>query len=1017
MKKKVTYAIGYIRQSPFAQELKELKLRYETEVELGNANKASTLALGLSDLLIAQVDEIDPDLPDHVQEEDTRKYLERAIYYSKKAISMLQKKKESHFQHDLVSAYYNLCQCQLSLQDFTSAIRYGLVAASYMPADNCDKHKLQSIYKSVADAYFIKGIDPHVSRYNDFLHAFEYYQKEKALIDIMTLDDVDRDPTILPQLNRSSNFNLGVVCSKMMAKDKIVMAEGFLRQAIEQAQKLQDLANEKRTWWELGNHFRRTSQDSFVKGCQVKEMNIIRHHGFKDDEPPCLEERIKFHLEFEEFQESHRLCKRYKELLILEYREYYEAIYDLIVESEQLISRYKEKSQSNINTLNSTIEKVALLQELTVIQMDNQMLRAAVKSADRGLQDLKHCYNSSSQTAILYLELLELKLDALWQLRESNIETYININNQSLEFIETHIRNPKEKLEQKRDMYKQRTLIHTYFNQETRSNHFKELWMEANAKCEKQSASKDNIQADISNKSQLDFGTRITPSHKALLNMNSSIIQVCVLLPEPLNIHITCYDTGLSINWLIEEIKTKTWQIHGYEPIISQLQSEDSDIMHSDSIGDVIFQQNQIVKAITTGTVLKSILEIYLNACERSNIEPSPSIRRSFSNVEHGKVPLKGLLSTEQIPIIKQVLERVNLINELDLSYNYLSNVYRKKKKQSYLPITDTGNKDLKTLLTSSKTPNEINLGNNELDITGVKCLIEVFKNSDIARISLAFNPIGPQLVEEIPNMISAFPNLRMLNLESTALGGQTTVSEELKKLYQAMSLSDIPYLITINLSGNHFQHNMLSIWTSLLSSIKRLDKLHLTGITSDTKWNDFMSFSETSLRGIDCSFSSEKILDMDNIQQLLSSGKRLTELDLSGYGLTAADVTCLCQGSQYQSNFKHLSLDHNDIGDHGLKALYDKFKLCKIKQLNLSFCGLTSESTYVIAQWGLSGLVEEMNITGNDIFATEQELEHFFDLYSLGEAKISLDLENHLEDKTLPRMIQRQVKQLVTPF
>ncbi|KAG1452059.1 hypothetical protein G6F56_007921 [Rhizopus delemar] len=96
MGKKVTYAIGYSRQSPFAQELKEQKSRYETELELGHEFKAATIALEISDLLIAQVDEIDPDLPSHVQEQDTRNYLVKAIYYSKKAIGMFQKKKNEY---------------------------------------------------------------------------------------------------------------------------------------------------------------------------------------------------------------------------------------------------------------------------------------------------------------------------------------------------------------------------------------------------------------------------------------------------------------------------------------------------------------------------------------------------------------------------------------------------------------------------------------------------------------------------------------------------------------------------------------------------------------------------------------------------------------------------------------------------------------------------------------------------------------------------------------------------------
>lgn len=113
MGKKVTYAIGLIRQSPFAQELKEQKSRYETEIELGNEKKAAMIALEISDLLIAQVDEIDPELPLHVQEQDTKQYLLKAVHYCKKAIKMFQKDKENRdTQHDLVryTTFVQLCK-------------------------------------------------------------------------------------------------------------------------------------------------------------------------------------------------------------------------------------------------------------------------------------------------------------------------------------------------------------------------------------------------------------------------------------------------------------------------------------------------------------------------------------------------------------------------------------------------------------------------------------------------------------------------------------------------------------------------------------------------------------------------------------------------------------------------------------------------------------------------------------------------------------------------------------------
>ncbi|KAG0792046.1 hypothetical protein G6F16_004657 [Rhizopus arrhizus] len=1006
MGKKVTYAIGLIRQSPFAQELKEQKSRYETEIELGNEKKAAMIALEISDLLIAQVDEIDPELPLHVQEQDTKQYLLKAVYYCKKAIKMFQKDKENRdTQHDLVSAYYNLCQCHLSLEDFQSAIRYGSVAASYMPKEEQNKHKLQMIYKAIADAYFMKAIDPDESRHDDFLHAFNYYMKERSILETMTLDDVDRDPTVLPQLIRSSKFNLGVVCSKLPHKSEL--AEGFLKAAVEDAQALKDYANEKKTWWELGNHYRRMHQDHLVKGCQVREMNIIRQHGFAEDEPLCLEERIKFHLEMKEFSECYRLCKRYKEVLGLEHQEYYTNIQKLIKEVEQLTQTYEQKSKNGTHTLENACQKAVLLHELAMIQLDNQMYRVAIKSADEGLYNLNNFKHSTISIIHLYIKLLEVKSESQWQLRENNIETYISISNQTLKFIEKHIKNARLRLEQKITVYKRRIDIHTYYNQEHRVNRFKKILREIEIEHEKLSDVTRNDPMELDNNESrrlntLGFGDRITPSHKTLLKIETLTIQVNVLLPEPVIIRILCYDLNLTMKWLIDETKKRTWQLYGHEPIISNIRTQDNDVFLNDIIQDVITEPNQEVDAIVTGITLKSALDIYLNACERLNITPSYAIRKLLTNVRHGNIPLKGSLTKEQIPVIQQVLQRINLINELDLSSNFLSD------------------NDVQILLKDCKIPNEINLSNNRITVSTVQLITDIFSDSDLARISLSFNPIGPQIIQEVPKMISHFPNLRALNFEGTCLGKHMQVDESIKDLYKCMIQSDVPYLITLNLSGNHFEKDMLSIWTSLLVYIERLDKLHLSGVSSDTKWNNFALLSTTSLRGLDYSYSAGGILDTNDINELLSTGKRLTELDLSGCALTVQDLIHLCRDIQYCSNFKLLSFQHNTtMSDEGLQRLYQAFKQCKISKLDVSYCGLTSKSAVTLAQWASEGTIKEMTITGNDLFPTEHQFSQFIEMYANSDTKVTLDFaeSSFIENKMIPSWMLRKAKQPTTPF
>lgn len=164
-------------------------------------------------------------------------------------------------------------------------------------------------------------------------------------------------------------------------------------------------------------------------------------------------------------------------------------------------------------------------------------------------------------------------------------------------------------------------------------------------------------------------------------------------------------------------------------------------------------------------------------------------------------------------------------------------------------------------------------------------------------------------------------------------------------------------------------------------------------------------------MRGIDYSYSPDKILNIQDIQQLLVSGQRLAELDLSGCGLTAQEMTRLCQGNEYHTNLKYVSFQYNPlIGDQGkslnqilcflskffdflgLETFYKAFKHCRIKKLNFSYCGLTFESAHRIAQWITDGNIEEMDITGNDIFQTEYQLDQFLVMYTEGDTKIIFD-------------------------
>lgn len=162
--------------------------------------------------------------------------------------------------------------------------------------EQCDnKSNLQNAYKVLGDIYFTKSLNQNDSRYDDFENAHRFYKLERNIIDKMTLDDIkDPEPDELLKLKQSSHFNMGVMEAKISSCYED--AENNLKMAITMAHNLKDYAAEKTAWWELGNLYKCAEQIDNVKYCQLKECEIIREHGFTEDELYSFQEKCKFRI-------------------------------------------------------------------------------------------------------------------------------------------------------------------------------------------------------------------------------------------------------------------------------------------------------------------------------------------------------------------------------------------------------------------------------------------------------------------------------------------------------------------------------------------------------------------------------------------------------------------------------------------------------------------------------------------------------------------------------------------------
>ncbi|KAI8377956.1 uncharacterized protein BYT42DRAFT_362909 [Radiomyces spectabilis] len=284
MGKSVTYAIGFAKAWPFADEIWEEKKRLKAALANDQKIDAAHASLEIADLLIAQCEDLESRNDHH--DYDTDKFLEEALSYCDKARRTFTA--EQH-QAGLSRAYELMVQCYQRLCQYESAIAKGRSLLDLLQQQlGHNNPSLQAAFKSLADVYFKRGHDPSLSKFDDFENARSYYLKERALLDIMTAEDVDGDPLVLSDLIRSSNFNLGVIESKFPGGEQ--KAEEYLVLAVKQAQQLDDIENEKRAWWELGNVFRKQRNLERLLQCQKKELDLITTHDFKDDEIPCLVE-------------------------------------------------------------------------------------------------------------------------------------------------------------------------------------------------------------------------------------------------------------------------------------------------------------------------------------------------------------------------------------------------------------------------------------------------------------------------------------------------------------------------------------------------------------------------------------------------------------------------------------------------------------------------------------------------------------------------------------------------------
>ncbi|KAK4509752.1 phosphate transporter (Pho88) [Mucor velutinosus] len=938
MGKTVTYGIQYKQADNLTEGYKFHVSKYNSYLAGNNRIKAAETALELIEWLEADSNKL--------AEEDEYKFtavMRKSIDLSRKAVRILE---DINYKSLLPRAHKSIGQSYLVLCEYESAVKHGLKAIGLLEElqsmhQSLPKMKslFQSTYRMLGDIYFMKSNDTSASRYADYEHAQKYYGLERNMIDTMTLDDIeDPQEDDMKRLVQSSYFNLGVMESKVHTTYN--EGEANLKRAITLAQELKDYASEKSAWWELGNLYKRTQQYDLVKECQRREYQLVTQHEFTEDQRLCFEERMKIHLFLGEYNECAYLYKEAEETETDSIHAY-ESLFNIV----KKVKSAKEQLESLITTNNMNASTSALFLEFIELLQKFDLYRMLIKFVDDNLIAL---LNTRDFSHLIYAQLLQYKTEAQWELRESRKEEYLKSCNETFDYVEAYFMDsPLNQLQLTIGVFKIRVKIHEYFDQDFQMESCKKMLTEA-IKEERMMTQKlqNNYTMDVT----FPGHSRITP----VLNKDTKKkIRVKILFSTPKELIIQYDPVPETVQKLMEDIASRCWSHYGVEPIMSHMRTMDHDIYPQDYVRNIIVQENQYMEAIVTGNAKKSPLQIYLNACERLHIELSKEIRLKLAKEGYKHISLAELCITkEQLAAIQQVLQHSPLLQTLNLSSTTLND-----DNLSYL--LEHANKGL----------SELHVCNNQLT---AKCL-DTLSRFRLRTLDLSHNSMGPALMRQLPRLLEKIPALKQLSIQNTGIGRFTEIDEAVKALYSNHGRKGSQGAnLSLDISNNYFDCNMLTLWTPLWTCLKRIYKLELSSLSTEAKWLNFDLLSDLpKLSDLNFNFTLASTLSY-NFKDFFKYKRLLNHIDFTGCGLGKQDIMILANNLQDASKLRKLTLNSNpDIGDAGMILLNGAIKQSKIDILDISDCGITIAIVDHVLQW--TNHLKQLDATKNPKFVMKE--------------------------------------------
>ncbi|KAI8332999.1 hypothetical protein BD560DRAFT_46390 [Blakeslea trispora] len=577
---------------------------------------------------------------------------------------------------------------------------------------------------------------------------------------------------------------------------------------------------------------------------------------------------------------------------------------------------------------------------LTYVRLLNyyELYRVSIKTIDTSFIAIT---NGRDFSPLIYAQILHIKTEALWSLNESTKETYLQASNEAYDYVEASLsESPLNQYMLMIDIFQLRVQIYEYFELDfQKSTTEKSL---ANA-IKQEKLLRYKLENNLIGAQSLY--PRITPSFNQL---GRKKIQVKVMASPPVEFSIVYDHAPETVRFLMNDIASQCWNTYGFEPDISHIRTLNHDILPEDFVSSVIIEDNQCVEAHVQRIIRKTPLELYLNASRRLEVHPIKAIEYAMEMQNVTDISFMGLdiKANNQFDVVQQILEHSTALYRLNLSSNRLVN------------------KDVERLLKIvNPSVGEVRLSNNYLT-TG--CL-DLLSKIRVAVLDLSHNPIDASIFIQLPIFLEKVPVLKRLELENTKIGKVNSaiyraVQEKSAAFHMASSL-------TMNVSSNHFEQDMLSQLTELWLKLSRIDGLELSSITSDFGWNNFDTLSELqSLTKMSFKYSDKTTFSYCHFKEFFIMKKTIHELDLTGCNLDLEDMVLFGYSLAYIDRLNRLTLNSNpNIGDAGIKYLDAAIEKQKIISISVSNCGLTSESSELITRW--TRYLKMMDITNNSIF------------------------------------------------